>query len=73
MSRKFFRNSSREKKKSKIKRMSPLANLLAVGLGSCGARRCSVQPVPDLRCRPAAGWLVGRQLWPGHHPGRHPS
>ena len=43
------------------------------GAEPSGARRCSVRAVPDLRHRPAAERLVGRQQWPGHHPGRHPS
>ena len=43
------------------------------GAGRSGARRCSVRAVPDLRHRPAAERLVGRQHWPGHHPSRHPS
>jgi YVTN family beta-propeller protein len=46
MSRKFFRNSYREKKKSKTKRLSPLANLIAAGLGTAALAVAQSNPYP---------------------------
>jgi YVTN family beta-propeller protein len=61
MSRKFFRNSSREqKKKSKIKRLSPLASLLAAGLGSAALAVAQSNPYPTYVAGPdPAGWPNG--------------
>jgi WD40 repeat protein len=60
MSRKFFRDSSREKKKSKIKRMSPLASLLAVGLGSAALAVAQSNPYPTYAAGPQSdgSWVV---------------
>src|SRR5215472_2692582 len=62
MSRKFFRDSSRKnrKKKSKIKRLSPLANLLAVGLGSAALAVAQSNPYPTYFTGPQANgsWVV---------------
>src|SRR5215471_1329548 len=61
MSRKFFRNSSREqKKKSKIKRLSPLANLLAAGLGSAALAVAQSNPYPTYFTgpQPNGSWVV---------------
>jgi YVTN family beta-propeller protein len=61
MSRKFFRNSSREKKrKSKIKRVSPLANLLAAGLGSAALAFAQSNPFPTYAAgpQPDGSWVV---------------
>ncbi len=60
MSRKFFRNSSREKKKSKIKRLSPLATLLAAGLGSAALAVAQSTPYPTYVAGPlaAGSWVV---------------
>src|ERR1700722_13316148 len=63
MSRKFFRDSSREKKKSKIKRMSPLAKLLAGGLGCAAlavAQSNPSNPYPTYVVGPqaAGSWVV---------------
>jgi YVTN family beta-propeller protein len=55
MSRKFFRNSSREKKKSKIKRLSPLATLLAAGLGSAALAVAQSAPYPTYVAGPQPG------------------
>jgi YVTN family beta-propeller protein len=52
MSRKFFRNSSREKKKSKTKRMSPLAKLIAAGLGSAALAVAQSNPYPTYTAGP---------------------
>ena len=61
MSRKFFRNSQRKSNKSKNKRLSPLASLLATGLGSAGLAVAQSSTVPDLLHGPAAVQrLVGR-------------
>jgi YVTN family beta-propeller protein len=62
MCRKFFRNSLREirRKKSKIKRMSPLAKLLAAGLG-CAALACAQSvPYPTYVTgpQPNGSWVV---------------
>ncbi|MGA2882231.1 MAG: hypothetical protein ABSG13_25035 [Bryobacteraceae bacterium] len=61
MSRKFFRNSSREKKKSKIKRLSPLASLIAAGLGSAALAVAQSNPYPTYVAGPlsAGSWVVG--------------
>src|SRR5271166_4231110 len=61
MSRKFFRSSSREqKKKSKIKRLSPLASLLAAGLGSAALAVAQSNPYPTYVAGPdPAGWPNG--------------
>jgi YVTN family beta-propeller protein len=60
MSRKFFRNSSREKKKSKIKRLSPLASLIAAGLGSAALAVAQSNPYPTYVAGPlsAGSWVV---------------
>src|ERR1051326_2003283 len=62
MSRKFFRNSLREarKKKSKIKRLSPLANLLAAGLGSVALAAPQSVPYPTYVTGPQSNgtWVV---------------
>src|SRR5580704_16360174 len=60
MSRKFFRDSSREKKKSKIKRMSPIAKLLAAGLGFSALAVAQSNPFPTYTAGPEpAGWPTG--------------
>ena len=59
MSRKFFRDSSREKKKSKIKRLSPLAKLLAAGLGSAALAVAQSNPYPTYVAGPPAGTARG--------------
>ena len=62
MSRKFFRDSSREKKKSKIKRLSPLAKLfMAAGTSGCVRRFAVAQsnPFPTYISRwPRAGGVA---------------
>ena len=62
MCRKFFRNSCREnrKKKSKIKRLSPLANLLAAGLGSVALAVAQSVPYPTYVTgpQPNGSWVV---------------
>src|SRR5262249_4469345 len=61
MSRKFFRTSVREKKrKSKIKRTSPLANLLAAGLGSAALAFAQSNPFPTYSAgpQPNGSWVV---------------
>src|SRR5271166_6040053 len=60
MSRKFFRQSSRDKKKSKIKRMSPLANLIAAGLGSAALAVAQSNPYPTYSAgpQPDGSWVV---------------
>ena len=62
MSRKFFRHSLREnqKKKSKIKRLSPLANLLAAGLGSAALAVAQSNPYPTYVTgpQPNGSWVV---------------
>src|SRR5579863_8760916 len=60
MSRKFFRDSSREKKKSKIKRLSPLASLIAAGLGSAALAVAQSTPYPTYVAGPlgAGSWVV---------------
>ena len=57
---KFFRDSSREKKKSKIKRLSPLASLLAAGLGSAALAVAQSTPYPTYVTGPlsAGSWVV---------------
>jgi YVTN family beta-propeller protein len=60
MSRKFFRNSFREKKKSKIKRASPLATLIAAGLGSAALAVAQSNQYPTYVAGPdPAGWPSG--------------
>jgi YVTN family beta-propeller protein len=61
MSRKFFRNSSRDKqRKSKIKGLSPLANLIAAGLGSAALALAQSNPYPTYVPGPEpAGWPSG--------------
>jgi YVTN family beta-propeller protein len=60
MSRKFFRDSSREKKKSKIKRLSPIAKLLAAGLGCTALAVAQSNPFPTYVAGPEpAGWPSG--------------
>jgi YVTN family beta-propeller protein len=61
MSRKFFRNSLREnRKKSKTKRLSPLANLLAAGLGSVALAAAQSMPYPTYVTgpQPNGSWVV---------------
>lgn len=61
MSRKFFRDSSRNrKKKSKIKRVSPLATLIAAGLGSAALALAQSSPFPTYTAGPQANgsWVV---------------
>ncbi|HEX5229076.1 MAG TPA: YncE family protein, partial [Bryobacteraceae bacterium] len=62
MSRKFFRASSREnrKKKSKIKRLGPLASLIAAGLGSAALAVAQSTPFPTYTAGPQPGgsWVV---------------
>ena len=60
MARKFFRNSSREKKKSQKKRMSPLANLIAAGLGSAALAVAQSNPYPTYAAgpQPDGSWVV---------------
>jgi YVTN family beta-propeller protein len=61
MSRKFFRNSYREKqKKSKIKRLSPLASLIAAGLGSATLAFAQSNPYPTYTAGPQSdgSWVV---------------
>src|SRR3974390_2078330 len=63
MSRKFFRDSARrnQKKKSKIKRVSPLASLLAAGLGSAALAVAQSNPYPTYVTgpQPNGSWVVG--------------
>ncbi|HEY6347760.1 MAG TPA: hypothetical protein VIY49_40220 [Bryobacteraceae bacterium] len=62
MCRKFFRNSLREnrKRKSKIKRLSPLASLLATGLGSAALAIAQSNPYPTYVTGPEPiGWPTG--------------
>jgi hypothetical protein len=62
MCRKFFRNSFREnrKRKSKSKRMSPLASLLATGLGSAALAVAQSNPYPTYVTGPEPiGWPNG--------------
>src|SRR6516165_9994732 len=64
MSRRFFRDSSRrnrKKKKSKIKRLSPLANLLAAGLGSAALAVAQSNLYPTYVTGPQqnGSWVVG--------------
>ena len=62
MRRMFFRNSFREnrKKKSKIKRVSLLANLLAAGLGSAALAVAQSNPYPTYVTGPQSNgsWVV---------------
>src|SRR6516165_9134579 len=62
MSRKFFRDSARrnQKKKSKIKRLSPLASLLAAGLGSAALAVAQSNPYPTYVTgpQPNGSWVV---------------
>ena len=61
MCRKFFRNSSREKKrKAKSKRLSPLASLLAAGLGTAALAVAQSNPYPTYTAGPQAdgSWVV---------------
>jgi YVTN family beta-propeller protein len=59
MSRKFFRDSSR-KKRSKSKRMRPLAGLLAAGLGSAALAVAQSNPYPTYAAgpQPNGSWVV---------------
>jgi len=59
MSRKFFRTSSR-RKKSRIKRLSPLASLLAAGLGSLALATAQSVPYPNYFTgpQPNGSWVV---------------
>jgi YVTN family beta-propeller protein len=62
MLRKFFRDSCRRnrKKKSKIKRVSPLASLLAAGLGSAALAVAQSNPYPTYVTgpQPNGSWVV---------------
>ena len=63
MLRKFFRDSSRRnrtKKKSQIRRMSPLASLLAAGLGSAALAVAQSNPYPTYVTgpQPNGSWVV---------------
>ena len=63
MLRKFFRDSSRrnrKKKKSQIKRVSPLATLLAAGLGSAALAVAQSNPYPTYTAGPQldGSWVV---------------
>ena len=62
MCRKFFRYSSREsqKKKSKIKRLGPLASWLAAGLGSMALATAQSVPYPTYVTgpQPNGSWVV---------------
>jgi len=62
MCRKFFRNSFREsqKKKSKIKRLGPLASWLAAGLGSMALATAQSVPYPTYVTgpQPNGSWVV---------------
>jgi YVTN family beta-propeller protein len=62
MSRKFFRDSSlkNRKKKSKIKRLSPVASLLAAGLGSAALAVAQSNPYPTYVTGPQGNgsWVV---------------
>jgi hypothetical protein len=62
MVRKFFRNSFRKnrKKKSKIKRVSPLANMLAAALGSAALAVAQSNPYPTYvpGPQPNGSWVV---------------
>src|SRR5215472_1082220 len=62
MLRKFFRNSTREKKrKPHIKGLSPLATLLAAGLGSAALAVAQSNPYPTYSAgpQPDGSWVVG--------------
>src|SRR6516225_8882476 len=63
MSRKFFRDSARRnrKKNSKIKRVGPLASLLAAGLGSAALAVAQSNPYPTYVTGPQGNgtWVVG--------------
>src|SRR6516164_3765137 len=62
MRRMFFRHSFREnrKRKSKIKRLSPLASLLAAGLGSAALAVAQSNPYPTYVTGPQSNgaWVV---------------
>ncbi len=62
MCRKFFRNSLREnrKKKSRLKRLGPLVNLLAAGLGAAALAAAQSNPFPTYFTGPQAdgSWVV---------------
>ncbi|MBV9722890.1 MAG: hypothetical protein JO082_13360, partial [Mycobacterium sp.] len=61
MSRKFFRDSlRRSKKKPKIKRLHPLANLLAAGVGSAALAIAQSNPYPTYPTGPLGNgsWVV---------------
>ena len=59
MSRKFYRNSLK-KYKSKIKRLSPLASLLAAGLGTAALAVAQSVPYPTYHAGPQPyGWPNG--------------
>jgi YVTN family beta-propeller protein len=63
MCRKLFRSSLREKRKkeSKIKRLSPLANLLAAGVGTAALAVAQSVPFPTYVTGPQrnGSWVVG--------------
>jgi YVTN family beta-propeller protein len=60
MSRKFFRNSQKNKSKKKSKRLSPLAGVLAAGLASAGLALAQSVPYPTYFTGPQpAGWPNG--------------
>jgi YVTN family beta-propeller protein len=60
MSRKFFRNSQRQKLKSKAKRLHPLASLVAAALGSAALAVAQSVPYPTYVVGPQpSGWPSG--------------
>jgi YVTN family beta-propeller protein len=60
MSRKFYRDSAREKSKSKIKRLGRLASLVAAGLGSVALAAAQSVPYPTYVTGPQqnGSWVV---------------
>src|ERR1700734_1347387 len=60
MSRKFFRNSQRQKLKSKANRLHPLASLVAAALGSAALAVAQSVPYPTYVVGPQpSGWPSG--------------
>jgi YVTN family beta-propeller protein len=61
MRRKLFRDSARKKTNSKIKRLSPLAGVLAAGLGSATLAVAQSNPFPTYHTgpQPNGSWVVG--------------
>src|SRR5580698_3943880 len=60
MSRKFYRDSARQKSKSKLNRLRPLAGLLAAGLGSVALAVAQSVPYPTYVTgpQPNGSWVV---------------